>query len=266
MCHAADAHPPDLPADLRHGPPMAGGALETRDLVLTAGDGNRFAAFAAPAPSPTGAGVVIFPDIRGLFRFYEELAMRFAEAGVDAIAFDYYGRTAGAEKRDAAFDYMAHVGRTRPETVAQDAAAAAAYLRSAEGGAVRALVTVGFCFGGRNSYLAAVRESPVAPVGVVAFYGQLGPDRQGRPGPLTFASQMCVPILGLFGGADESIPLHRVAEFDAELAAAGTPHDFHVYAGAPHSFFDRSMGEWAKEADDAWHRVLAFVRANTPLD
>jgi carboxymethylenebutenolidase len=266
MCHAADAHPPDLPADLRNAPPMAGGALETHDLVLAAGDGNRFAAFAARAPSPTGAGVVIFPDIRGLFRFYEELAMRFAEAGVDAIAFDYYGRTAGAEKRDAAFDYMAHVVRTRPETVAEDAAVAAAYLRSAEGGAVRALVTVGFCFGGRNSYLAAVKSSPVAPAGVVAFYGQLGPDRQGRPGPIAFASQMCVPILGLFGGADESIPLDRVAEFDAGLAAAAVPHDFHVYAGAPHSFFDRAMGDWAKEADDAWHRVLAFVRANTPPD
>jgi carboxymethylenebutenolidase len=77
---------------------------------------------------------------------------------------------------------------------------------------------------------------------------------------------MRAPILGLFGGADESIPLHRVAEFDAGLAAAGVPHDFQVYAGAPHSFFDRSMGEWAKESDDAWHRVLAFIRANTPSD
>jgi carboxymethylenebutenolidase len=92
MCHAADAHPPDLSAELRPPRPMAGGAIEASDLVLTAADGNRFAAFAARSPAAAAggagkaAGVVILPDIRGLFRFYEELAMRFAEAGVDAIA------------------------------------------------------------------------------------------------------------------------------------------------------------------------------------
>ena len=264
MCHAADAHPPDLPAELRLPRPMAGGAIETHELVLTAADGNRFAAFAARVAEPGGAGVVVLPDIRGLFRFYEELALRFSEAGVDAVAIDYYGRSAGAEKRDGAFDYMAHVVRTRPETVAEDVTAAAAHLRSPDGGAVRALYTVGFCFGGRNSYLAAAEGSPAAPDGVIAFYGQLGPDRQGRPGPLAFASQMRGPILGLFGGADETIPPHRIAEFDAALTAAGAVHEFHVYPGAPHSFFDRSMGEWAAESDDAWRRVLTFISAHTP--
>ena len=59
-----------------------------------------------------GVGVVILPDVRGLYRFYEELALRFAERGYAAVAFDYFGRTAGAEKRDDDFEYMPHVRQT----------------------------------------------------------------------------------------------------------------------------------------------------------
>jgi len=128
MCHDADSHPPELPADLRPAP-MAGGALETRDLVLTAPDGNRLRAFEARAPHPTGGGVVIFPDWRGLGQFYEELAMRFAEAGYDAVAFDYFGRTAGTDPHPVDFDQMPHLAKTTPEGIAADAAAAAAVER-----------------------------------------------------------------------------------------------------------------------------------------
>jgi carboxymethylenebutenolidase len=263
MCHAADADPPDLPSDLRRVPPFAGGAVHGHDLQLTSADGTPFAAFAARAATPSGAGIVVFPDIRGLFHFYEELAMRFAEAGHDAIAFDYYARTAGPWKRDAAFDYLAHVGRTTPEGVAADAAAAGAYLRSPAGGGVHSLFTLGFCFGGRNSYLQAASGSPVRPDGVVAFYGQLGSDRAGRPGPLARAADMGGPILGLFGGADETIPRDSIDAFDTALTAAGAEHEFHVYEGAPHSFFDRGALDYAAQAEDAWRRVLAFIGTHT---
>ena len=97
---------------------MAGGALETRDLVLTAPDGNRLRAFEARAPHPTGGGVVIFPDWRGLGQFYEELAMRFAEAGYDAVAFDYFGRSAGTDPHPADFDQTPHLAKTTPEGIA----------------------------------------------------------------------------------------------------------------------------------------------------
>ena len=80
--------------------------------------------------------MVILPDVRGLHPFFEELALRFAEAGVDAIAFDYFSRTAGTGKRDEAFDYQAHVPLMQHETLNQDVAAAAAYLRSPDGGTV----------------------------------------------------------------------------------------------------------------------------------
>src|SRR5215216_7907677 len=101
MCFELDSLPP-IPA-------IRGAAVSHEDLVLDVKDGNRFAAFYAAPEEATGRGVVILPDVRGLYRFYEELALRFAERGITALAFDYFGRTAGAGKRDDDFEYMTHV-------------------------------------------------------------------------------------------------------------------------------------------------------------
>src|SRR3954452_20053589 len=136
--------------DLDSSPPVAviaGAAVSHDDLVLEAADGNRFAAFLATPEEPSGKGVVILPDVRGLYRFYEELALRFAERGYTALAFDYFGRTAGAEKRGDDFEYMEHVQQTTEEGARADTAAAVAHLR---GLGCRSVFTVGFCFGGRN--------------------------------------------------------------------------------------------------------------------
>src|SRR5438876_3177235 len=141
MCFELDSLPPI--------PPVAGGAVEHRDLVLESGDSTQFAAFAALPEEPGGTGVVILPDVRGLYRFYEELALRFAERGIAAIAIDYFGRTAGVDKRGDDFEYMEHVEQTTPEGVQADVAAAVDWLHN-EGYAM--VFTVGFCFGGRNSW------------------------------------------------------------------------------------------------------------------
>lgn len=241
---------------------MAGGALETHDLELHAADGTSLAAFAARAPAPTGAGVVVFPDRRGLGSFYEELAMRLAEAGFDAVAFDYFGRDNGPHKAAEDFDAIAAIRELTAEQTAADAAAAAAYLRSPEGGSVRRVFTLGFCFGGRNAYLNATAASPVRPDGTIAFYGVLGTWRPGAASPLDQAPRMRGPILGFFGGADEAIPQDQIDAFDRTLAAAGAAHEFHVYPGATHSFFDRRATDFADAAEDAWRRVVAFLRAH----
>jgi hypothetical protein len=91
MCFDLDSRPPIIP--------IAGGALDSSELVLDAADGNRFRAFRARASTANGAGIVILPDVRGLHPYYEELALRFAESGVDALAIDYFGRTAGLGNR-----------------------------------------------------------------------------------------------------------------------------------------------------------------------
>src|SRR3977135_217386 len=138
MCYSDDAPPPL--------PPVRGAPADQGDLHLTAADGNRLMAYFARAAQPTGAGMVILPDVRGLHGFYKELAQRFAEAGIDAVAIDYFGRTAGDGPRDEAFEFMPHVQQTTPEGVAADVRAAAELLRSGQMGDVQAVFTVGFCF------------------------------------------------------------------------------------------------------------------------
>src|SRR5438067_282410 len=114
MCFELDSLPPI--------PVISGAAVTHEDLVLEARDGNRLAAFAAWPDEPSTTGVVILPDVRGLYRFYEELALRFAERGHAAVAFDYFGRTAGIAKRDDDFPYMEHVQQTTPEGIQADVA------------------------------------------------------------------------------------------------------------------------------------------------
>jgi carboxymethylenebutenolidase len=160
MCFDNDARPPL--------PPIRGGALDARDLILTSQDGTSFAAHAARADNPSGAGIVIIPDVRGLAPYYEELTLRFAEAGVDAVALDFYARTAGAEKRAEGFEYEPHVAQLDPHAVDDDVAAAVSFLRSPEGGAPERLYTVGFCLGGRISLLQAANGLGLR--GVIGFY------------------------------------------------------------------------------------------------
>src|SRR5215472_18953367 len=121
MCFELEASPPELPAAFRLN---LSGAASGEDIVLTSADGTQFAAYFSRAGSPNGAGIVILPDVRGLFRFYKELADRFASAGIQAIAIDYFGRSAGlSASRGEDFDFMSHVMQTRPETISQDVAA-----------------------------------------------------------------------------------------------------------------------------------------------
>jgi carboxymethylenebutenolidase len=246
MCFDLDSLPPV--------PRLAGAAVAHEDLVLKAADGNEFAAFAALPDGDLDAAVVILPDVRGLYRFYEELALRFAERGVAAVAFDYFGRTAGVAKRGEDFEFMEHVTKTPPEAIQADVGAVAAWLR--ERGAVR-IFAVGFCMGGRHAWLSTAGGHDLA--GAVGFYGRPGAGRDGSPGPLQRAGDLQGPLLALMGGADEAIPASDVDEFGRALAEAGVEHEVVVYDGAPHSFFDRKQAQFQEASDDAWRRTLEFV-------
>jgi carboxymethylenebutenolidase len=246
MCFDLDSAPPI--------PPISGAAVSHDDLVLEASDGNRFAAFLATPEEPSSVGVVILPDVRGLYRFYEELALRFAERGYPALAFDYFGRTAGIEKRGDDFEYMPHVQQTTPGGVQADVGACVERLR-ADG--ATSVFTVGFCFGGRNSWLASASGHGLA--GAVGFYGRPGPANDGTPGPIQRAAEMAAPILALQGGDDPGIPVEDSQAFEQALSDAGVEHDVVVYDGAPHSFFDRKHEEFAADSEDAWNRVLDFI-------
>jgi carboxymethylenebutenolidase len=254
MCFDLDSRPPIAP--------IAGGALDSRSLVLTAADGNRLAAFEAHAGSPSGAAILILPDVRGLHRYYEELALRFAEHGVDALAIDYFGRTAGAEPRGDAFEHTPHVGQTTWAGIEADIRAGVERLRSGEDGRGRSLFSVGFCFGGRLAYLASTLGLGLA--GVIGFYGRpVGPHPNGMPAPADVAGGMEGSVLAIFGGADSAIPPADVAAFEAALVDAGVDRRVITYPDAPHSFFDRKAPEYADASAAAWEATLEFIRDRT---
>jgi carboxymethylenebutenolidase len=249
MCFDSDSAPPI--------PVIAGAAVTHDDLELEAADGNRFAAFLATPEDAAATGVVILPDVRGLYHFYGELALRFAERGYAALAFDYFGRTAGTAKRDDEFDYPPHVDAVTPEQIQLDTRAAVERLRAL---GCTSILTVGFCMGGRQSWLAAASGHRLA--GAVGFYGRPGTGRDGSAGPIDHVGEIECPILALQAGADRNITAEDNAAFERALTEAGIEHEIVTYDGAPHSFFDRKQSEFQEASSDAWRRTLAFVDAH----
>ena len=242
MCHDDDSRPPS--------PPHVGEVARSGLLELTGADGNVFAAYEAVPADPNGRNVVILPDVRGLHPYYEALAVRFAEAGFHAVAFDYFGRTQGAARRPDGFDWQSEIPLLTPAGVASDVAATAAYVGSSSAGPT---FTVGFCFGGSHSWRQSASDLDLA--GVIGFYG--------KPSMLADVEDgFHHPLLLLVAGADAATPVEEFHALDERLSARGVDHEMHVYDGAPHSFFDRAFAEWQDACADVWQRILAFTDAH----
>jgi len=246
MCYDDNARPPL--------PPGADGQAHGEDLVLAAADGNRFAAYLARPSQPNGAQIVIYPDVRGLHQFYKELALRFAEVGVTALAIDYFGRTAGLTARNDEFDFWPHVQQLQFPALLADAKAALAHLESG-----KPTFVVGFCLGGSVALMSSTQN--LGLTGAIGFYAGLSRQLAGSDGTVLDESvKVRNPFLGLFGGADQGIPVEQVHTLDENLDKAGVEHQIVIYEGAPHSFFDRRATDYAEASADAWTKMLAFIQ------
>jgi carboxymethylenebutenolidase len=249
MCHSDESRPPQ--------PPASGGVSSADDITLTAADGSTVGAFyARPDSQPeglSGAAVIILPDVRGLHDFYKDLARRMAEAGLEAVAIDYFARTCDHLDRGGDFGYMEHVDQLKPEHVEADVSAAIEWLRALPGSPVQSIFTVGFCLGGSMSWRQSAAGHGLS--GCVGFYGlpDMAEDR---------IDGMEVPLLMLAGESDEYVPVDAVKKFAADVTAAGVEVQTKTYPGAPHSFFDWVFAEHAEACDDAWRQVLGFIAAH----
>jgi carboxymethylenebutenolidase len=245
MCFGDEARPP--------APPVRGPVGDHGDLVLTSADGTQFAAYHAHPAGGSTQAIVVMPDVRGLHTFYKELAERFAEAGLHSVAIDYFGRTAGLTGRDEEFPFREHVEQTKPEQIAADVAAAVRYLREQTG--VASVYTVGFCFGGSNSWAQSAADHGLS--GSIGFYGI--PSRVESLLP-----QLRAPLLMLAAGADFT-PVEAVEEF-ATRAREQVEVDLTVFPGAPHSFFDRSYAEHQDACTESWRLMLDFMARHSTKD
>lgn len=255
MCFDHDSHPPI--------DPINGGALDAGRISLTSEDEDRapFFGYLARPAQPTGAGIVILPDVRGCHPYFEELALRFAEHGIVALAIDYFGRTAGDDERGEDFDHMPHVVGARWSNLEGDIRAAVKYLRALDP-APRSVFTTGFCMGGRLSSMSATLGLGLA--GVIPFYGwPTGPNRNGTPAPAESADKIECDVLAIYGGGDQGIPEQVRDEYDKALHKAHVRHETIVYPDAPHGFFDRKVTGFEAASADAWEKVLAFIRRHT---
>src|SRR4051794_21630804 len=150
MCHDEGSRPPD--------PPRMDELGSSRQLVLRSADGTPVSAFEALPKEGSDAGIVILPDVRGLHPYYVALAERFAMAGLPTIAIDYFGRQEMPGIRAEPFDWQSLITKVKPEHVEADVAPAVERLRERDG--VRSVFTVGFCFGGGQSWRLSASDLP----------------------------------------------------------------------------------------------------------
>jgi carboxymethylenebutenolidase len=249
MCFDTDSVPPIFTQSVT--------SVRSKAMVLSSADGSAFSAFFARPEQPSGAGIIVLPDMRGLYPFYEQLAVCLAEQGHAAIAMDYYGRTAGTGPREKDFPFMKHIFQVSRKNIGEDIMAATSYLRKADGASCHSIFALGFCFGGRQAFFASAARFQLN--GVIGFYGAPGFYPNGAAGPTQHAAELSAPILAIFGGADAGISAGDVAAFEEALTKAVVPHEMITYPNAPHSFFDIQYQEHAGACKDAWQKVLDFI-------
>lgn len=236
--------------------------VHTFDTSYHRGSDTLRSYLAVPATRGPHPGLVLIPDVRGLYEHFRDVARRFAREGFATLAVDLYSRegTPNLPDMDAVFRWMAALPDRR---VIADLHAARDFLASHDtvrGGKVG---VAGFCMGGQYALMAACARWGFRAC--VSWYGMLryATTNDTKPeSPLDMTPRLTCPYLGFFGEEDTIIPLADVAELKLRLAGSRHAVEIHTYANAGHAFFNDSRPELyrATAARDAWPRALAFLR------
>ena len=242
--------------------PHPAGATQEEERRLRAADGAVLREFVAqPATGFRRGAIVIVHDIWGYTDFYKDLARRVTEHGHAAVMVDFFARQGelpeamraperGGAPAEAFTRARARAQQLSDERFLADMQTAVDDLLAR--GAKR-VACWGFCMGGRLAYLAAARVHNLA--GVVAYYGFLRAE-PGRLAALSLAGEIKIPVLGIFGGADEGIPADQVTAFETALA---TEKEIVTYPGAPHGFLRYGVKDHQLAIADALQRTYSFV-------
>ena len=207
--------------------------------------------------------MLVVSEIFGVHEYIADVCRRLAKEGYLAIAPELFARYGDPRAYDSVADlYAAVVAKVPDAGVAKDLDACVAWAAKNGGDAARLAIT-GFCWGGRQTWLYAA-HNPALKAGV-AWYGVLDGAATDRTPkfPLDLAAQIKAPVLGLYGSADQGIPMDDVDAMRSELTKAGSKSQMHVYEGAPHAFHADYRPTFRKDAaEDGWKRLLAWFRAN----
>jgi len=213
---------------------------------------------------PAGPGkypvVIVIPEIWGMHEYIKDVVRRFAQRGFLAITFEPYARTGGVLQIEDREALLKVVNAVPDAQVMADLNAIVAYAKKLPAARADRIGMTGFCRGGLYTLLFAAQSPDVKAA--VAWYGEIKPAKAAgirTLGPLDLAAQIKAPLLGLYGEADQGIPVADVKEMESALKAAGKTAEFVLYPDAPHAFHaDYRPSYRENPAKDAWARCLAW--------
>lgn len=235
--------------------------LEAGEVKIPAEGGLMPAYRAMPARGSNFPVVLVVHEIFGVHEYIKDVCRRFAKAGYLAVAPDLYARQGRVDNLQSFDDIRKVVGRVPDAQVLADLDAAAGWAAKNRGSAEKLAIT-GFCWGGRIVWLYAAHQ-PKLKAGV-AWYGQLVPRQISElqpKAPIDVVADLKAPVLGLYGEADQGIPVEHVERMRAALKAAGKPGEIILYPAAPHGFHADYRPSYRKEAaEDGWKRMLAWFK------
>ena len=237
--------------------------IEAGETQIPVPGGNLPAYFARPAKGANFPVVIVNEEIFGVHDYIKDVCRRLAKAGYLAVATEYYARIGDLSKMTDVKQIIADVISREPDAqYMADADSTVAWAAKNKGDANRLAVT-GFCRGGRMTWLFAAHHPKVKAA--VAWYGPVG----GTPSPIQpatatdYADKLNCPLLGLYGGQDQGIPVDAVKAAEARAKAAKKSVELVIYPDAPHGFHADYRPSFRKDAaEDGWKRMLAFFRKN----
>jgi carboxymethylenebutenolidase len=237
--------------------------LLTGEIKVPVKDGALAAYRAAPANVKSAPVVLVVSEIFGVHEYIADVCRRLAKQGYMAIAPELFARYGDPRKIGDISEIIATVvNKVADAEVMADLDACVDWAAKNGGDASRLAIT-GFCWGGRISWLYAAHNPRLKAA--VAWYGRLDGEVNERTPkyPLDLAPQIKAPVLGLYGGKDQGIPLDDVESMQDALKKNNSKSEIHVYAKAPHAFHADYRPSYHKaEAKDGWRRLLAWFRAN----
>ena len=251
--------------------PIASTTITTDTKGLVAGE-VKMQTMTGPVPAyramPEKGGklpvVLVVQETFGVHEHIKDVCRRLAKLGYFAISVELYYRQGDVTKLTDNQEIFAKVVNHVPDSqVMSDLDAAVVYAESTGKADTGTLGVTGFCWGGRITWTYCV-HNPKVKAGV-AWYGRLvAPAKAAlQPAyPVELAPHLNVPVLGLYGSEDASIPVEHVAQMRAALKASGnTTSEIVVYDGAPHAFYADYRPNYRQQAaDDGWKRMQAWFR------
>lgn len=237
------------------------------EIAVATADGNMPAYRAQPATGNTFPVILVVQEIFGVHEHIKDICRRLAKLGYLAIAPELYARQGDPRQYTEIPEIISKVVSRVPDSQVMNDLDACVTWAKANGGDSTRLGITGFCWGGRITWLYAA-HNPAVRAGV-AWYGRLvGSAGAMTPKhPIDIAGELKGPVLGLYGGLDQGIPLDSVDKMTAALKAASSKasqaSNIHVYENAPHAFNADYRSSYRKEeAGDGWKKMQAWFKQN----